>query len=88
MRPHRLLSRHLGGIAIGLIAMALRLGLLFAVMGAAGWIYLNLGSDWFYVFIFAIIAARLHFELRWIERNFDSGEAEGDNSGDNPFRKR
>jgi hypothetical protein len=90
MRMRRPLSWHVRGIVNGLIAMTLRLTLLFAVMAAGYWIYTGLGAKWFYVFIFAMIAARLHFEILWIERNYpESTEDNNQNPpAENPFRKR
>ncbi len=86
MEPKRNKFWHLNGIAAGFAAFAFRIFVLFAVIGAGVEIYNLLGVKWFYVYVFAAIAVRLHFDLAWIERNHprqDDKEEE-----ENPFRKR
>ena len=77
----------------GIVAMALRIAVLFMVFGAGYWIFIHFGQKWFYVFIFATLALRLHFELAWIERNYPPGEkisekGRGEGGPSHPFRKR
>lgn len=73
-----------------MLAMCLRLVALFAVMGLGYLIYEYLGLRWFYVFIFAVIALRIHLELEWVERHsreIEENDARERNQ-ENPFRKR
>ena len=81
---------HIADIAVGFTAMAIRLLVLFAVIGLGYLVYIQLGPKWFHVYIFAAIATRLHFELVWIERYYDENpvESDGDDRPENPFRKR
>ena len=83
---------HLNDVAVSIIAMVIRLVVLFAVIGIAYAVYASLGAGWFYVFVFAAIAVRLHLELSWIERHFAEAEDADSRSKDepkpNPFRKR
>lgn len=92
MQPKRGLIWHLGGVLRGFGGLAFRLALLFAVIGAGYETYILFGKSWFYVFIFAVLAARLHFELRLIERTEfpdDKPDRRKDDDGpDHPFRKR
>ena len=83
-RPHGL---ELNGVVITVIAMAARLVVLFALIGLAYAIYMHFGAKWFYVFIFAAIAVRLHLELTWIERHFEQRDSKPAEEP-NPFRKR
>ena len=83
-RPHGL---ELNGVVITVIAMAARLVVLFALIGLAYAIYMHFGAKWFYVFIFAAIAVRLHLELTWIERHFEQRDSKSAEEP-NPFRKR
>lgn len=81
---------HLGGLARGFAAMALRLVAVFAVIGAGYATYMWFGREWFYIFIFGVVAIRLDFELRMIERmRFDDEDEPQDaNEPPHPFRKR
>jgi hypothetical protein len=83
-RPH---GWELNGVVITVIAMAARLVVLFALIGLAYAIYMHFGAKWFYVFIFAAIAVRLHLELTWIERHFEQRDSKSAEEP-NPFRKR
>jgi hypothetical protein len=87
MHRKRSFGWHLNGLVIGTIAMAMRLIVLFAVIGLAYAIFMHFGARWFYVFIFAAMAFRLHLELSWIERHFSEQE-EAREQKPNPFRKR
>ena len=80
-------DREGNGIVISIIAMTARLVVLFTLIGVAYAIFTHFGAKWFYVFIFAAIAVRLHLELSWIERHFDAREAR-QKEEPNPFRKR
>lgn len=87
--PGSELPAHFGGIATGIIGFAIRMVLLFAVMGAGYTVYTWLGTKWFHVFVFATIAAMLHFELLRIDRHFDAQEdLPKEEDPPNPFRKR
>lgn len=91
MQPKHGLFWHLGGLARGFVGMTLRLAAVFGVIGAGYAIYQWFGRDWFYVFIFAVIAARLDVELRLIEHaTFDDDGAERppEDEPPHPFRKR
>lgn len=78
------------GILYGVAILALRLALIFAVIGAGYAVHEQLGARWFHVFVFLAIAVRLHLELRWIEKNVPPGvhPPEKPDPKDNPFRKR
>ncbi|MEC9342718.1 MAG: hypothetical protein VYD64_02615 [Pseudomonadota bacterium] len=66
------------GIVTGFLVLALRLALVFAVMGAGFFVHESLGVEWFRVYVFAALAAGLHFELRRIDREFPPGADDGD----------
>ena len=77
------------GIAIGFAILFLRLVAVFAVIGAGAGIWHWLGSDWFYVYVAAMIALRIHLELRWIERMPDEAlDGSQEQGRAHPFRKR
>lgn len=89
MEPKRDIDWHLHGLAIGLVVFVLRITLVFAVIGSGYAVYEWFGGKWFFVFLFAVIAARLHFDLAWIERNHPrKDDASIRQESENPFRKR
>ena len=89
MEPKRNKFWHLHGLAGGFAAFAFRIMLVFAVIGVGVEVYQWLGTKWFYVYVFAAIAVRLHFDLAWIEKNHPHGEEEPEEKKpENPFRKR
>lgn len=78
------------GVASVAAILALRLVLLFAVIGSGWAVYEHFGSRWFHVFVFLAIAVRLHLEIRWIEKHVPPGihpEHEA-RRREHPFRKR
>ena len=82
-------SDDLGGLVTGFLGFLIRLAALFGVMGAGYAVYTWLGTQWFHVFVFATIAAMLHFELLRIDRHFGGQEdVAEDEDPPNPFRKR
>jgi len=62
------------GIVTGVAILGLRLALIFAVMGAGYYVHEHFGLEWFKVYVFAAIAAGLHFELKRIDREFPPDE--------------
>jgi len=89
MEPKRDIHWHLHGFALGLVSFVFRIFLVFAVIGSGYAIYEWFGGRWFFVFLFAVIAARLHFDLAWIEKHHPRQEdLPVKQKPENPFRKR
>jgi hypothetical protein len=89
MEPKHDIHWHLHGLALGLALFVFRISLVFAVIGAGYAIYEWFGGKWFFVYLFAVIAARLHFDLAWIERTHPRKEdMPAKQEQENPFRKR
>lgn len=57
-------------IVIGAAILGLRLLIVFAVMGAGCLVIEHFGGAWFKVYVFAVMAAGLHFELKRIDREY------------------
>jgi len=63
------------GFLEGLVTISLRISAMFLVIGAGYYVIEHFGESWFRVYVFATVAACLHFELRRIEREFpDDGD--------------
>ena len=89
MEPKRNKFWYLNGMAKGFSAFAFRISLVFAVIGVGFEVYELFGAKWFYVYVFAAIAVRLHFDLAWIEKNHPNEDGvQEDEKPENPFRKR
>ena len=58
------------GIVIGAAILGLRLLIVFAVMGVGYLVIEHFGGAWFKVYVFAVMAAALHFELERIDREY------------------
>ena len=69
---------HAAEIVIGAAILGLRLLIVFAVMGTGYFVIEHFGGDWFKVYVFAVMAAGLHFELKRIDREYPPENADGD----------
>jgi hypothetical protein len=80
-------DRPVSGLIDGLSIVALRLLAFGCVAITARYVNDWFGFDWLVVFILALVALRMHFEIAWIERNADELN---DEPGPDPnrFRKR